>query len=133
MRRHLFLTLLALALSVSSARAGRIFGDIKMDGKPLPAGVPVMVTAPVAADAGKGEAKDDSMPEAKAAKAVRADSAATDKFGAYKLNVKAEGKCTLTVLFEKQPVTLEVFSYKEPTRYDLILEKKEGKLSLRRK
>jgi hypothetical protein len=36
-------------------------------------------------------------------------------------------------MYEKQPVTLEVYAYKEPTRYDLVLEKKDGKLSLRRK
>jgi len=28
---------------------------------------------------------------------------------------------------------LEVFSYKEPTRYDLIVEEKDGKLTVRRK
>jgi len=141
MRRIMFLTVLLLALSVSSASAGRIFGDIKLDGKPLPEGVPVRITVPVAGDAAKdAEAKGDAKgAEAKGeakdkpAKAALADSAATDKFGAYKLNVKAEGKCTLTVLYEKQPVSLEVFSYKEATRYDLILEKKEGKFTLRRK
>ena len=47
--------------------------------------------------------------------------------------VKGEGKCTLTVVHEKQAAELVVFSYKEATRYDLILEKKDGKLSLRRK
>jgi hypothetical protein len=28
---------------------------------------------------------------------------------------------------------LEVFSYKDPTRYDLIVETKDGKLAVRRK
>lgn len=136
MRRSMFLTVLLLALSVSSASAGRIFGDIKLDGKPLPEGVPLRITVPIAADAAKdAEAKGEAKDAAKAqpAKAALADSAVTDKFGAYKLNVKAEGKCVLTVLYEKQPVSIEVFSYKEATRYDLILEKKEGKFALRRK
>jgi hypothetical protein len=61
------------------------------------------------------------------------DSTRTDKFGSYKLMAKDEGKFILTLVFEKQPVSLEVYSYKDPTRYDLILEKKDGKLSLRRK
>ncbi len=61
------------------------------------------------------------------------DTSMTDKFGSYKLSVKPEGKCILTLFYEKQALTLEVFSYKEATRYDLVLEKKEGKLSLRRK
>lgn len=136
MRGRLLLTLLMLALCVSTASAGRIFGDIKMDGKPLPEGVPVRITVPLAADAAKdADAKAEAKGEAKApaTKAALADSAVTDKFGAYKLNVKAEGKCVLTVLYEKQPVSLEVFSYKEATRYDLIMEKKEGKFVLRRK
>ncbi len=110
----LFLSLLL----APPAHAGRIFGDIKMDGKPLPAGVPVLITQPLAA-------RRQDRP--------RADSTATDKFGSYKLDVKDEGKCMLTVMYQKQPVELPVFSYKEATRYDLVLEKKDGKLSLRRK
>ncbi len=119
----------ALLLPVASANAGRIFGDIKMDGKPIAEGVVVRVTIPDPGEAAKdAEAKGAAKP-----KPVVGDSCQTDKFGAYKLSVKQEGKCTLTMMFEKQPVSLEVFSYKEATRYDLILEKKEGKLSLRRK
>ena len=112
--------ILFLCIPLSSAWAGRIFGDIKMDGKPLPAGVPVTIHRPAAE-----KSKDTPPPQV--------DSTATDKFGSYKLSVKEEGKCTLKIVYEKQTVTLEVFSYKDPTRYDLILEKKDGKLSLRRK
>ena len=114
--------ILFLFLPLSNAWAGRVFGDIKVDGKPLAAGVPVWVQRPPA-----DEKKKDAPPPAKV------DSTATDKFGSYKLSVKEEGKCFLTIVYEKQTATLEIFSYKDPTRYDLILEKKEGKLSLRRK
>lgn len=100
-------------LAASPADAGRIFGDIKLDGKPLPGGVKIRVSVPGAA--------------------AIADSTTTDKFGSFKLMVKGEGKCTLTVVHEKQPLELAVFSNKEATRYDLILEKKDGKPSLRRK
>ena len=132
---------LLLGLSASGASAGRIFGDIKMEGKPLPAGVAVRVTVPVAEAAKeppKGEAKEEAKAEAKAEpkakpKVAIADSTVTDKFGSYKLTVKNEGKCTLTVMYEKQPLALEVFSYEDATRYDLIVEKKDGKLGLRRK
>jgi hypothetical protein len=103
------------------AHAGRIFGDIQMDGKPLPAGV--LVTLQLV-----------PKPDPKATPvAAPIDSTTTDKVGSYKFLVKEDGKCKLTVLVEKQPVSLEVFSYKDPTRYDLILEKKDGKLTLRRK
>src|SRR5262245_31471901 len=119
MRRQLVFSLVFLAgLVPAVAFAGRIFGDIKLEGKPLPAGVPVMISR--APEGGKGPA-------------TMVDSTSTDKFGAYKLNVKDEGKCTLTIVYEKQTVPFEAFSYKEATRYDLILEKKDGKFSLRRK
>ena len=115
---------LLVCLAASNASAGRIFGDIKLDGKPVPAGLTVKIAvAPPA-----------SAPGAKPAPApIVADTAVTDKFGSYKLTVKEEGKCILTLVYEKQALTLEVFSYKEATRYDLILEKKDGRLSLRRK
>ena len=113
------LLLFLFVLPVPEAFAGRIFGDIKSGGKPLPAGILVRITQPLA-------------PEAKTA--AVADTTRTDKFGAYKLNVAAEGKCILTVVVEKQEVETTVFSSKEATRYNLILEKAEdGKLSLRRK
>ena len=118
------LAVLGICLMASNASAGRIFGDIKLDGKPVPAGLPMEIfLAPPAGAPG------DTVKSAP----VRADSTATDKFGSYKLTVKPEGKCILSLVYEKQTVTLEVFSYKEATRYDLILEKKDGKLSLRRK
>jgi hypothetical protein len=115
---------LSICLAASNASAGRIFGDIKLDGKPVPAGLTVKVAlAPPA-----------SAPGAKPQPAPAAiDTTVTDKFGSYKLTVKEAGKCILTLVYEKQALTLEVFSYKEATRYDLILEKKDGKLSLKRK
>jgi hypothetical protein len=134
MRRTICSAIVLLLLPVSSAFAGRIFGDIKQDGKPVAEGLRLFITAPLTEPA-KGEAaKPEAKGEAPKPKAASiADSTATDKFGSYKLMVKDEGKCTLTLVVDKQPVTLEVFSYKDATRYDLILEKKDGKLSLRRK
>ena len=118
MTRIASVSLMFLMLATSPALAGRIFGDVQMDGKPLPAGVPIRISQPLAGDAKT---------------APLADSTLTDKAGAYKLTVKTEGKCLLTVVHDKQTVGLNVFSYKEATRYDLILERKDGKLSLRRK
>ena len=112
-----FIAVIAAIAAVSAfstgAFAGKIFGDITLDGKHLAAGVKVKVTRP-------------------GAKAT-ADSTATDKFGSYKLLVKEEGKTTLTVFYDKHALELAVFSNKEATRYDLVLEKKEGKLTVRRK
>jgi hypothetical protein len=116
----------SLCLAASSACAGRIFGDIKMDGKPVPEGLKVKIALAPAPDTAAAKVKVKAVP-------VVADSTVTDKFGSYKLTVKQEGKCVLTLLYEKQTLALDIFSYKDATRYDLILEKKEGKLSLRRK
>ena len=121
MRFALFLTLVLLLASSSAAQAGRIFGDITFGGKPVPTGV-LVTLQPVP----KTEGKDKPAPAA-------IDSTTTDKVGSYKFLVKDEGKCKLTVFYEKESAALEVFSYKEATRYDLVLEKKEGKLALRRK
>jgi hypothetical protein len=93
--------------------AGRIFGDIRMDGKPVPEGLKVRVVH--------------------ATTGAVADTTVTDKFGSFKLMVKGEGKYVLTVVHDKQPVEVAVFSNKEATRYDLVLEKKDGKMSMRRK
>jgi hypothetical protein len=122
MRAHWILVLALLCLVLpSGARAGRVFGDIRLGDKPLPAGVPVKIVR-VTTEDGKPRTA-----------AVPSDSTATDEFGSYKLMVKEPGKCVLAIVYEKQTASLEVFSYKEATRYDLILEKKDGKLALRRK
>ena len=108
------LIVLALALTTAtSAFAGKIFGDISVDGKPVAAGIKVKVTKP--------------------GTAATADTTATDKFGSYKLTVKEEGKSTLVVYYEKSALEIPVFSTKEPARMDLVIEKKDGQLGLRRK
>ena len=65
--------------------------------------------------------------------ATVADSTVTDKFGSYKLTVKGEGKCILTLVVEKQSPTLVIFSYSEATRFDLMLVNRDGKLFVERK
>ena len=119
--------ILSLSLLAENAFAGRIFGDIKIGGKPVAKGVRLKITQPLPAETAKEK-------PSKAVAVAIADSTVTDEYGSYKLTVKGPGKCTLTVFVDKQPVALEVFSNKEATRYDLIVEEKEkGKLSVRRK
>ena len=121
MRIRVLGALLLVTILATSAQAGRIFGDIKTDGKPIPEGVLVTLQPVVPADSqGKAEA-------------APIDTTTTDKVGSYKFMVKGEGKCKLSVVYDKQTVSIDVFSYKEATRYDLLLEKKDGKLTLRRK
>jgi hypothetical protein len=118
MRLQWSAALIFIALAASSATAGRLFGDVKIAGKPAPEGTLITVQpAP--------------KPDEKATGPI--DSVMTDKVGSFKVVVKAEGKCTLTVHHAKKTAVLEVFSYKEPTRYDLLVEEKDGKLTVRRK
>jgi hypothetical protein len=121
MKQRVSVAAIIVAVCATSASAGRLFGDMKIAGKPAPEGVLITVQA-AAAD---GDKKD--TPPAPI------DSVTTDKVGSYKVVVKGEGKCTMTVHVGKKTATLDVFSYKEPTRYDLIVEEKDGKLSVKRK
>jgi len=107
------LVIVCLSLFATNAFAGKLFGDISYGGKPVAAGIKVKVTLP-------GDSP-------------VVDTTATDKFGSYKLFLKGEGKATLSVYYEGKALELAVFSNKEATRYDLVVEKKENKLTLRRK
>jgi len=111
--RSTALVILSLSLFATNAFAGKLFGDISFGGKPVAAGIKVTVALP-------------GDPPA-------VDTTATDKFGSYKLFIKGEGKATLKVQYEGKALELPVFSNKEATRYDLVVEKKEDKLTLRRK
>ena len=114
-------TALLIAVGVTNASAGRLFGDVKKGDKPVPAGMLITLQAV------------STKPEDKGAATGPIDSVLTDKVGSYKVMVKGEGKYTLTLYLGKEKAVLEVFSYKDPTRYDLILEDKNGKLTVRRK
>jgi len=111
--RFIALVITSLTLLATNAFAGKIFGDISFGGKPVAAGVKLKVTKPGGA--------------------AVADTAVTDKLGSYKLFVKEEGKATLTVFYDGKALELPVFSNKEATRYDLVVDKKDDKLTLRRK
>jgi hypothetical protein len=111
--RSMALVLVGISLCATNAFAGKIFGDISTGGKPVAAGVKVIVSL--------------------AGDTPAVDTTATDKFGSYKLFVKGEGKATLKVLYSGKALELPVFSNKEATRYDLVVEKKDDKLTLRRK
>jgi hypothetical protein len=125
MRRLVILWLVLVGCVLGSdAAAGRIFGDITLGGKPVPAGIKLRIALAAPANAA-GTALSPAI--------VATDSTTTDKYGSYKLFVKQEGKCMLTLVYDRQASTLDVYSYGDPTRYDLIVDKADGALSLRRK
>ena len=101
---------LFLVAGIMTARSGEIFGTLTDASKPVPQGTKVEVTA--GGNTYSGE---------------------TDKFGGYRIFVKEKGKCTLKVNYNNQAPTFEVMSFEKGTRYDLVLENKDGKYSLKRK
>ncbi len=102
--------LLLLLLWTSPLLAGEVFGTITEGNKPVAAGTKLEI-----AISGK------TYP------------AEIDKFGAYRVVLKEKGKGTLTVHIQNQSPSVDLFSYDRSTRYDWILDNKDGKLSLRRK
>jgi hypothetical protein len=106
--RKIFLALLCLAISCAAARAGEFYGTIKEGGKPAKAGTKV---------------------EVKCAKG--AYSAEADKLGSYRLFVPEQGKCALSVKSGGVAPQMTVHSFEDSTRYNLVLETKDGKPALR--
>ncbi len=93
---------------VSPAFAGEIYGTIKDEGKTVGEGVKVEVVC--------GE---------------KTYAAETNKFGAYRLFAQEQGKCTLTVAIGEEKPSLAIHSFEDSARYNLLLEKKDGKYTLR--
>jgi hypothetical protein len=106
--RKVFLAMLCLAISHTTALAGEIFGTVKEGGKPIKAG---------------------TMVEVKCSKGSY--SAETDKLGSYRLFVPEQGKCTLSVKSSDGSPQMTVNSFEDSARYNIVLEKKDGKSSLR--
>ena len=106
--RKVFLAMLCLAISYTTALAGEIYGTVKEGGKPIKAGTKV---------------------EVKCAKGSY--SAETDKLGSYRLFVQEQGKCTLSIKSGDGSPQMTVNSFEDSARYNLVVEKKDGKSSLR--
>ena len=110
MMKSVVMAAFLVVLSAVPALAGEIFGTLSEGTKPVDAGVKVEISI-----AGKSYAGE------------------TDKFGSFRLIVKEKGKCTLTVRYKDQSPSFQLVSYDKAARYDLVLEAKDGKYSLRRK
>ncbi len=99
----------ALSLAVvSPVFAGEIFGTIKNEGKTVGEGIKVEVVC-----------------------GAKTYTAETNKFGAYRLVAQEQGKCTLTVTVGAEKPSLAIHSFEDSVRYNLLLEKKDGKVTLR--
>src|SRR5262245_44437135 len=109
MKIALTLVILMLAFTVL-AIAGNVYGSITENGKPVPQGVKLEVMC----GANKYNAE-------------------TDANGSYKLFVKDQGKCKLTVAYQNQSASMDINSFEGAVQYDLILEKQGAAYTLKRK
>ncbi len=106
--RRLVLWALLLFGVPALATAGEIYGTIKEGGKAVRDGLKVTLTC--------------------GGKTVSGD---TDKFGGYRLFAGDEGKCTLTLKIGDETPSVAVESFEDSARYNLILERKDGRYTLR--
>jgi hypothetical protein len=106
--RIVLLTMFCLAIACATAPAGEFYGTIKEGGKPVKAATKV---------------------EVKCAKGSYG--AETDKLGSYRLFVPEQGKCALSVTLGDATPQMSVHSFEDSARYNLIIEKKDGKPALR--
>jgi hypothetical protein len=103
--------LIVLASACSFASAGEIFGKV------VEGASSVGEAAAVVAKCG-----DKTYPAIK-----------TDKTGSYRLVLAETGKCSMTVSYKQKSASLDIASYDDAVQVDLVLEIKDGKLSVRRK
>ncbi|TLY28779.1 MAG: hypothetical protein E6K56_09415 [Ignavibacteria bacterium] len=101
---------LQIFLAAAPVLAGEIFGSIKADGKSVGKGVKVEIAAP--------------------SKLLATES---DNYGSYRIYVPEKGKCTLTVHYRDQKVSIPVYSYERSTRYDFSIDRKDSLYVLKRK
>ena len=106
--RTLYLAMLCLAISCTTALGGELYGTIKEGGKPIKAATKVEVKC------AKGSYRTE-----------------TDKLGSYRVFVPEQGKCALSVKSGDVAPQVTVHWFEDSTRYNLILENKDGKSSLR--
>jgi len=106
--KALMLSAVLLVLGPALATAGEIYGTIKEAGKPVTEGLKVEVTC-----------------------AGTTAATVTDKFGAYRVFAQDEGKCTLALSIGDQKPSIEIHSFEDSARYNLLLEKKGDTYELR--
>ena len=109
MKRASSLLLLTLAFSIWSF-AGKIVGTITEGGKPIAKGAKIEVTC-----------------------GANVYPAETDAYGGFSLVAPEQGKCTLKLSYQGQTPTIDISSYEGSVQYDLVLEKQDGKYTLKRK
>jgi hypothetical protein len=108
--KQMIVFLAFMALTAPFALAGNVYGSITEAGKPIAKGVKIDITC-----------------------GAKNYSAESDANGAFKIFVTETGKCELKVNYQGQTPSFEISSYEGSVQYDLALEKKDGKYTIKRK
>ena len=108
--KRIFALVVQLLILCPPVPAGEIFGTIKEGTKALPKGTKVEIISPHKTYSGQ-----------------------TDNYGSYRLYVREKGKCSLKVHVDKLTPSIDIFSYEKSTRYDLVLERTDSTVALKRK
>ena len=90
--------------------AGEVYGTLRDGGKTVSKGIKVEIVTP-----------------------KKTYSTVTDAYGSFRMYVVEKGKCTFKVYYKNQTPSFDLYSYDKSTRYDMTLETKDGKYSLKRK
>lgn len=109
MKKIIILVVIIICLP-AFAFAGEIYGNIKIENIPIGSGIKVEI-----------EFNENS---------IYVDS--TDRYSSYSIYVEETGECKLTVYYGEEVLSINVFSYQDSVRYNLIIIQKEGKYLIRR-
>ena len=101
-------SLLMALVTLAAPVLGEIFGDLRLDDKYLAAAKLELTCGDQVA------------------------STVTDSLGTFRLAVKGNGKCTVSVTHDKQTASVSIVVFDKPSRYRFVLELKEGKYALKR-
>ena len=108
--KRITMSFLLIMLFPLCAFAGEIYGSLEVNGRSIGPGVKVEIRC-----------GNNTYTEQ------------TDGYGSYSVYVRDTGGCHLTVQYGSQSPQIDVYSYPNSVRYDLVLEGSGGQYSLRRK
>jgi len=103
-----FLALVLLLFFPVPARAGNIYGNLWLDGRPV-AGAQIEIACPAR------------------------HAAQTDNNGSYRVFIPEKGRCTFVVRFGNQSAQAEIASYDNPIKYDFDVIRQGTGYILRRR
>jgi hypothetical protein len=119
-----------VVLICSTAQADMVYGVIKADGKVVGKGIKVEVLTDTTVS--DSTVSDTTVSDTTVSDSNVIDSTTTDEKGAYRLMIKGRQEVVFRITYGGQTPTIRVFTYDRPVRYNIILEKVDGRYRARR-